>query len=516
MIKVYTKTLLGDEARLALMRGIKAVYDPVVATIGAKGRNSIYRFFGFPKVTNDGVSIANEVSPEDEFESMGADLIKDVARKTVRDAGDGTTTSIVLANALAEQSMMNSTPPMELQSELEFAKNEAIKILKSMSVPIKSREDILNVVKVSVEDDEMAEVVTNAVERAGEHGAIIVEEGAGYTTEVEEVKGYHWDRGYVSPYMITNPQKDEAILEDVPVIVTDRHMNLNKDLMQTLNELVQAGHKSALIIVDAMEGELLQSIIVNKIKGQFVAVVVRRPSMDEELEDIATLVNGTACTKDKGIKQINYSHTGTAKKVIVSKERTIILGEDSPALKQRIEDIKNSINVLKEKEEKEPLVSRLAKLSDGMIMIRVGAKTDAERSYKKDKLDDAVSAAKASQAEGIIAGGGAALVEIADALSDIETNGAEILRNALEKPYESILINAGIEPDGKFYNVKTGKVVKDMIKEGIIDPTKVARSAIENSVSFAKTFLTTQSLIAKFQEKDVLSELASSLGARQN
>lgn len=502
MLKQYTKTLLGDEARDALRRGIDAVHAPVAVTMGAKGRNAVFRQWGKPKSTNDGVSIARQIRPYDEFERMGADLIKESAEETVNKAGDGTTGSIVVTHALIEEGTVaieNGKDPMELRVEMESLKDVVVAKIKEMAIPVKNREDILNVARVSVEDEEMAQMVADAVAKAGKHGAVIVEEGAGYGLEMEEIKGYHWDRGYVSPYMITNPEKDEAVLEDCLVIVTDRHMNLNKDLMNALNECKVNGLTSALIVCDKMEGELLQTLIVNKVKGLFASVVVTRPPTLEELEDVAVLVNATAVTKDKGIKQITYAHTGKASRVIVGKDKITIVAPDSPALAERVQILQKAVKEEKDDQKKEALVSRLAKLSDGMVMIRVGAKTEAERSYKKDKLDDAVCAAKAATEEGIVPGGGEALSKIAESL-DAKTPAGQVMISALSAPRAQILKNANIKDDGGSYNVKTGKKVKDMVKEGIIDPAKVVRCIVENAVSLAGIFLTLESVTVNLTE----------------
>lgn len=498
MQKQYTKTLLGEDARIALKKGIDQVYAPVSVTMGAKGRNSVFNEFGHPKPTNDGVSIARRIFPYDEFERVGSELIKQAAEQTVREAGDGTTGSIVVAHALIEggmEAIKNGKDPMALRVELEEAKNHVIEAIKKVAIPVKSREDILNVARISVEDEEMAQMVADAVEKAGKHGAVIVEEGSGYGLEKEEVQGYHWDRGYVSPYMVTNPEKDEAILEDCAVIVTDRYINLNKDLMQTMNECKAQGAMSALVICEKMEGELLQSLIINKVKGIFPTVVVSKPPTLEELEDIAVLTNSTAVTKDKGIKQINWGHIGKAKRVIVGKDKTTIICDGSPALEERVKLLGDAVKKEEDDNAKELLIARLAKLSDGMVLIRVGAKTEAERRYKKDKMDDAVSAAKAATDGGIVEGAGATLYRISDQIEN------EVMKAALEAPYKKILENAGIEPKGFFFNVKTGKQVKDLMKEGIIDPAKVQISIVTNAVSLAGTFLTIDSIICSFTEE---------------
>lgn len=495
-MKHYTRTLLGNEARAALMKGIDAVYRPVAATIGAKGRNSVYREYGFPKPTNDGVSIARQIMPYDEFEKIGADLLKEAAEQTVTVAGDGTTTSVIVTRTLVDEGNKEieaGKDPMQLRAELERDRDFIVAKIKDIAIPVASREDIFNVAKISVEDDRMAEIVTDAVQKAGKYGAVIVEEGSGYDIEIEEVSGYHWDRGYMSPYMITNPDTNEAVLEDVPVILAERHMNLNKDLMPTLNELAQNKELAALVVCDKIEGELLQSLIANKIAGKFVAIAVYRPQTLEELEDLAALTGAEAITKDKGIKQITWAHTGRAKRIVIGKEKATIVCESSQALVDRVKTLQEAL----EKDKKnETLIARIAKLTDGMVMLRVGAKTEAERKYKKDKMDDAVCAAKAATEEGIVEGAGATLYKLS---LEVES---PVMAKALQAPYHAILKNAGIEPDGNFYDVRTGEKVDDLIKSGIIDPAKVERSVVENAVSLAGTVLTLESVIAHFEEKE--------------
>ena len=505
-MKSWTEEKLGAEAREALKRGIKRVASPVKITMGAKGRNVVYVEYAHAKPTNDGVSIARRIYPKDPYERIGADLIKEAAERTLEEAGDGTTCTVVVSEALVDEGekfIAEGKSPMELRSELEAAKDEVVAALEDLAVDVKGHKDILNVAKVSVEDDEMAEIVTEAVEKAGKYGVVIVEEGSGYTIEKEEVKGYFWNRGYVSPYMITNEKDNTAVLEECPVIVTDRYMNLNKDLMQTLNELKMAGNTKALVIVDRCEGELLQSLIVNKVKGIFTTIVVSKPGTLEELEDIAAVTGAMAITKDKGIKLITAGHCGFAKKVVVEENKITIITDESPKIDARVKDLDEMLAKAKKdgkESETESLITRRAKLSDGIVMLRVGAKTEGERKYKKDKMDDAVAACKAAIEEGIVAGGGDALSTIASQL-DQKTDGAKVMVRALRIPHEQILSNAGIKYDGNSYNVKTGKVVKDMIKEGIIDPAKVLRCAVENAVSFAGNFLTLEAVIADFQEE---------------
>lgn len=402
-----------------------------------------------------------------------------------------TTTSIVLGHALIEKGG-ESDNPMKLKRELEEEKNIVVKKIKERSIPAKGYNELLNVAQISTEDKNLALVTTDAITKAGKHGAVITEEGAGYEIETESTQGYFWEKGFISPYMITNPDKNEAVLENPSIIVTDRYMNLNKDLMQTLNDIKAHGINSAFIIVDQLEGELLQSIIVNRMKGIFTVVAVRRPGTLEELEDIATLVGATAVTKDKGIKDITFQHTGKANKIIATKDKITILADKTISLEKRIENIQSE---LKKDKDNELLKTRIAKLTDGIVVIRVGAKTEAERKYKKDKIDDAVCACKAALEEGIVAGAGTTLYEIAQEIKH------PVMKYALEAPYKKILENAGIKPDGLFYDVNTGKKTKDLIKSGIINPAKVERSAVENAVSLASSLLTVESVIAEFEEK---------------
>lgn len=490
-----TKTLIGKEAREALKRGIDKVYEPVAATLGAKGRNSVYWDFGSAVVTNDGVTIARKINPEDSFEALGADLIRQASEKTNEEAGDGTSTTAILAHAIVEgglAEMESGANPMVIRKELEKAKDEVVALLKESSKPIKNDDELFSVAKISVEDDKIAKIVSEAVKKAGSHGAVIVEEGAGYDIEKEEAQGYFWDKGYFSPYMVTNPERMEARLEDTAVILTDKHMNLNRELVGILNTLMKEGCTSALVVADKVEGELLGTLITNKMKGVFTTVAVQRPGTMEELEDIAAITGATVVSKDKGIKDFQAYHVGRAKKVVVKKDKITVIGDESDALTKRIEELESEV---KEKKVDELTKTRLAKLANGIVMLRVGAKTEAERKYLKLKVDDAVGACKAAIEEGVVAGGGVSLYEIAGKIEN------KILAKALKKPYEKILENAGIESDGKYYDVLNGKVVKDMIKEGIIDPAKVERVSVENAVSLAGIFLTTESATIHIEEK---------------
>jgi len=498
--KIYSETLLGKEAREAIKRGMDAVYEPVAATMGAAGRNAVYKDIG-PVVTNDGVSIARRIHPRDEFERLGADLIKQTAEETNNEAGDGTTTSIVLAHAMIEEGLKDERNPMVIRKELEAAKEEVLGLLEKGTKKIKTDKELLDVAKISVEDDKLAKIIADTVKESGEFGTVIVEEGTGYNIEKDVVRGYFWDRGYFSRYFATN-EKMESVLEDVTVIVTDRYMNRNLEIIGAVNELHQQGAKSFLIIADKMEGELLQTLITNHLSGKARVCAVVRPPSDEELEDIATITGATAITKDKGIRQIKAEHAGKAKKVISTDNRVIIVTDDSlPTQQFRVDALKKEIKDIKDESKLKLAKERLSKLTDGMAVLRVGARTESERGYLSLKVEDAVNAVLSAKEEGIVKGGGVALFEIAQKIQN------PILKVALRKPFEKILENAGFEMGREFehndgYNVLTGEIVPDMFKAGIIDPKKVERCAIENSISLASTVLTLFSVIVHKKEEN--------------
>jgi len=503
MNKNYSETLMGKDAMDALRRGIDAVFCPVSRTLGARGRNATYKYFGTPIITNDGVSIARRINPKDEFENLGASLVKQVAEHVNLEVGDGTTTSIVLAREILEagiKELEKGENPMVLKAKIVAEKDRAIELLKAGSRPITTDDELLSVAKISVENEKIAKIVADSVKKAGIHGNVIVEEGSGYEIETEEVKGYFWDRGYVSPYMATN-ERMEAVLESPAVLVTDRYMNVNRELIPALDGMMKQGYSTFVVVVDRMEGELLQTLIVNKIKGKISIVVVKRPPSDEELEDLAVLVNGTAIVKDKGIREITSGHFGHAKRVIVTKDKTLLIADDSPARTERVKKLEEE---MKENDSDE-LKSRVAKLTDGIVVLRVGAKTEAEMKYLKLKVDDAVLACKAAKEEGVVKGGGIALYSIG-----LKLIGTAVIAKALMEPTRKILSNAGMENkevnvgvsfDG--YDVLTQKGVTDMFEAGIIDPTKAERVALEAAVSLASSVLTCESVIVEKKEDPV-------------
>lgn len=508
-----TTQIHGDEAREALKRGIDAVYNAVAPTLGAKGRNVVYERWNSPVVTNDGVSIAREVLPEDKYEYLGAELIKQAAERTNDEAADGTTTTIILTKELIDagfHALQEGENPMLLRREIQEAKDFVVAEIKKRATPAKN---LLEVAKISVENDEIAELVADVVQHVGALGSVIVEEGHTFKTEVEKVKGYWFEKGYISPYMITN-EKNEAVLEECAVILTDRTLNLNNDLIGVLTDIAKTGTKSLLLIADKIEGELLQTLIANKMQGRFTTVAVTRPLSTEELEDIATLTGATAITKDKGIKDIAITHVGKAPKAIIKKDQTIIIGHDTQELKDRIKTLSDIVKDSKEKYgEIERQKERLARLTGGLAVIRVGAKTEAERGYLKLKVDDAVGACKSASEEGIVAGGGTTLRDIASEKTFPTTKGAIILKSVLSTPFERLMENSGISEYDikKNYNVLTGDIIKDMKKAGVVDPAKVSRCAVENAVSAATTVLTTETVIATKPELpiDSLKKLLS-------
>lgn len=496
-----TKALYGAEARDALRRGIDAVFNAVAPTMGARGRNVVFKKWGMPVVTNDGVSIAREIVPEDPYEYLGAESLKQSSEQTNEEAGDGTSSTVVLSKSLIDAgtaAIDSGVDPMVLRREMEVGRDKVLEALKEIAVPVN---DLKQVAQVSVEDEALAIMVSDLVNEVGLEGSIIVEETHGVNVRTEIAKGYTWNRGYVSPYMVTN-QRGEAVLEKPAVIVTDRYMNLNTDLVEVMSELLKAGCQSILVVADNVEGELLQTIFANKNKGVINVVVVKKPDTKQELEDIAVLTGATAITSEKDIRKITTQHVGSAERVIISRDKAIIINSENEELVQsRIEEIREQITA--EDHEKygliEALKTRLARLTGGVARIKVGAHTEAEQAYLKMKIDDAVGACRSALEEGIVAGGGTTLRDLTSVL-DEEIPGESVLMSAMVRPYITILRNAGIDiGEGDLsvnYNVLTGEVIDDMMSEGIVDPAKVIRCALKNAVSIAGIILTTECAIA--------------------
>lgn len=504
-----TEAKYGAEARDKLFAGVRKVHDAVCHTMGAKGRNAIYKKWGMPIITNDGISIAREVLPEDPYESLGAEAIKQASEQTNHEAGDGTTGSIVLAYHMlmvGRDALDAGVNPVVLRREMEIGKEKLLTALKERAVPV---ENLREVAKISVEDDKLAELVSDVVQEVGADGSILVSEYNGTDIKVETMKGYTWERGYVSPYMITN-QKGEAALDDVAVIVTDKKLNLNTQLIKVLQALAQKNTRNVLVVSNEFDSEILQTAIANKQQGNMNIVAVKSPTSKEELEDIALVTGATAVTEEKGIKEIDLTHVGFAKRVVATKDRTIVVGGDEHAnlIEERVLEIRTAI--ASEDDQKygdiEALKVRLSRLAGGIATIKVGGHTEAERAYQKMKVDDAVGACQSALQEGIVGGGGTTLRDLANEVLDEEIEGESVLRYALHQPYLQILRNAGFTMGedidlSKNWNVMTGEEVEDMLEAGIVDPAKVLRCEIENSVSLAKTLLTTECAIVDLPEE---------------
>ncbi len=522
--------LFNDEAWRALERGVSKVANAVRATLGPRGKNVVLeKKWGSPTITNDGVTIAKEIDLEDPFENMGAQLLKEVASKTNDVAGDGTTTATVLGYAIFKEGLKNvvsGANAMALKRGIEKATKVAVEELKKLSKPIESKEDIADVATISANNDpEIGKYIADAMEKVGKDGVITVEESKGIETTLEVVEGMQFDKGYASPYMITDRERMEAVLEDCYVLLTDKKISAVKDLLPTLEKVVQL-NKPLLIIADEIEGEALATIVVNKLRGTLNCVAVKAPGFGDRrkamLDDIAIITGGEVIAEEKGssLENIEESFFGKAKKVIIEKEKTTIIegGGTKEALKSRIAQIKKEIDTSDSSYDKEKLQERLAKLSGGVGVIKAGAATETELKEKKHRIEDALSATRAAIEEGIIPGGGSTLVHITGAmekaeekLSSDEKVGAQIVRKSMEEPLRQIASNSGWEGSVVVEQVKKEKFgigfdaqalkYTDMFKAGIVDPVKVTRSALQNAASIAAMLLTTEALVAEKPEE---------------
>jgi chaperonin GroEL len=519
----------GEEARRSLERGINALADTVKITLGPKGRNVVLdKKFGSPQIVNDGVTIAKEIELEDPFENMGAQLVKEVASKTNDVAGDGTTTATVLAQAIINEGLKNvaaGANPMILGRGIKKAVNAAVESLKAQSSPIKGKEAIAQVASISADDPEIGSLISDAMEKVGNDGVITVEESKSLATELEIVEGMQFDRGYVSAYMVTDTEKMEAVLDDPYILITDKKITNTQEILPVLEQIVQSG-KKLLIIAEDIEGEALATLVVNKLRGTFTCVAVKAPGFGDRrkamLEDIAILTGGTVISEEVGLdlKDVTIDQLGTARTVTVDKENTTIVegGGDPAKIKDRIAAIKTQIEETTSDYDREKLQERLAKLSGGVAVIKVGAATETEMKEKKLRIEDALNATRAAIEEGIIPGGGIALLKAIPALEKIEAEGDEmtgvnIIKHALEAPLRQIATNAGMEGSVIVENIKknndpnygydalTGEF-GDMVAKGIIDPTKVTRSALQNAASVASMVLTTESLVTDIPEPE--------------
>ncbi len=520
----------GEDARKALETGVNTLANAVKITLGPKGRNVVLdKKYGAPLITNDGVSIAKEIELEDAFENMGAQLIKEVSVKTNDVAGDGTTTACVLAQAIIREGMKNvaaGANPVILNKGIKFACEKVVDCLKEISKPIESKNAIAQVASVSAGDESIGTLISDAMEKVGKDGVITVDESKTMQTNLSVVEGMQFDRGYASPYMVTNTDKMEAIIDDAVILITDKKISNIQELLPLLEQVVKNGLK-LLIIAEDIEGEALSTIIVNKLKGVFNCVAVKAPGFGDRrkamLEDIAILTGGVVISSEIGmeLKDATLAELGRAKQIKVDKDNTTIVGGfgDSEQIKARMTSIKAQIAETTSDYDKEKLQERLAKLAGGVAVINVGAATEIEMKEKKLRIEDALAATRAAVEEGIIPGGGIALLStissVKKAISGLtgdELTGAKSVLKALEEPIKQIATNAGIEGSviiNKIQNAKKGATYGynaltnqycDMIKEGIIDPTKVTRSALQNAVSVATTLLTTEVLVTDIPE----------------
>ena len=514
--------LFNEDARRALGKGVDALANAVKVTLGPKGRNVVLdKKFGAPTITNDGVTIARDIELEDPFENMGAQLVKEVATKTNDVAGDGTTTATILAQAMIQEGMRNvaaGANPMILKRGIEKAVAKLVEEIKKRSIAVSDKASIAQVASISAGDEEVGGLIADAMEKVGKDGVITVEESKTMGTQLSVVEGMQFDRGYISPYMVTDPDKMEAVMSEPYILITDRKIASIQEMLPVLEKVVQAG-KELLIIAEDVEGEALATLVVNKLRGTFKAVAVKAPGFGDRrkamLQDIATLTGATVITEDVGRKldSVTMEDLGTARQVRVTKdETTIVEGHGDPqAIKDRVAQIKAQIAETTSDFDKEKLQERLAKMSGGVAVIEVGAATEVELKDKKYRLEDALNATRAAVEEGIVAGGGTTLIDILPALDefnedgDVQT-GINLVKRAIEAPLRQIAENAGLEgsvivakvkasEDGVGFNALKEEYV-DMVKAGIVDPAKVPRTALQNAASIAALVLTTETLVA--------------------
>jgi chaperonin GroEL len=518
------------EARAALLRGVDKLANTVKVTLGPKGRNVVIdKKFGAPTVTKDGVTVAKEIELEDPIENMGAQMVKEVASKTSDVAGDGTTTATVLAQALYREGLKNVTGganPMDLKRGIDIAVEELIKGLKELSSPIKESKEIAQVGSISANNDfTIGDLISKAMDKVGKDGVITVEEAKGTETTLDVVEGMQFDRGYLSPYFVTNADSMEAELEDPYILINEKKISTMKDLLPILEKIAQSG-RSLLIIAEDIEGEALATLVVNKLRGTLKVVAVKAPGFGDRrksmLEDIAILTKGTVIAEEKGYKLENATVTylGTAKRVVIDKDNTTIVegAGDTADIKKRINEIKAQIEKTTSDYDKEKLQERLAKLSGGVAVLKIGAATEVEMKEKKARVEDALHATRAAVEEGIVPGGGVAFLRVSSRLDKLKNDnqdimlGIKIVKKAIEEPIRQIVINAGEEGSVIVNKVKENKgnygynaateVYEDLVKAGVIDPTKVTRVALENAASVASLLLMTEATICEKPEKE--------------
>jgi chaperonin GroEL len=519
----------NEDARRSLERGVNILADAVKVTLGPKGRYVVLdKKFGAPTITNDGVTIAREIEVEDVFENQGAQLVREAATSTDDVAGDGTTTATVLAQAIVREGLKNvaaGANPMGLKRGIEKAVDAVVEDLKSQSKEVAGKEDIARVGTVVSREREIGDVIAEAIEKVGKDGVVNVEEGQTFGLDLEFTEGMQFDKGYLSPYMITDPERMEGVLEEPYILIANQKIGAVKDLLPVLEQVIQAG-KPLLIVAEDVEGEALATIVVNKLRGVFTAVAVKAPGFGDRrkrmLEDIAIVSGGEVITEEMGLKLENtkLSQLGHARKVVVTKDTTTIIdgAGDTEAIKGRIKQLKSEIENTDSDFDREKLQERLAKLSGGGAVVKVGAATEVEIKEKKHRVEDALKATRAALEEGIGPGGGVALLNATDAITKVidslegeEKTGAQIILRAIEEPLRQLAFNAGLEGSvvvdkvrsakkGEGLNVETGQI-EDLVKSGIIDPTMVTRAALQNAASIGKNILTTEAVVAEAPEK---------------
>ncbi|MCL2409905.1 MAG: chaperonin GroEL [Oscillospiraceae bacterium] len=533
--------IYGEDARRALEKGVNQLADTVKLTIGPKGRNVVLdKKFGSPLITNDGVTIAKEIELADPFENMGAQLVKEVASKTNDVAGDGTTTATLLAQAMIQEGIKNvaaGANPMVMKKGIEKAVTAAVEAIKAHSNPVSGSEDIARVGAVSSGDENIGKLIAEAMDKVSRNGVITVEESKTAETYSEVVEGMQFDRGYITPYMVTDSEKMEAAIDDPYILITDKKISNIQEILPVLEQVVQAG-KKLVIIAEDVEGEALATIILNKIRGTFICLCVKAPGFGdrrkEMLRDIATLTGGEVISSELGmeLKDATVEMLGTARQVKASKDNTIIVEGSGTAedIKARINQINSEIEITTSEYDKEKLQERLAKLSGGVAVVKVGAATETEMKEKKLRIEDALNATRAAVEEGIVAGGGTiyvvaskAVEKLLDKANGDERTGMQLIAKALEAPVKQIAMNAGLEGAVVLNQVKSAKESAygfdaareeycDLIKAGIVDPTKVCRSALENSASVASMVLTTESLVSDIPEPPAPMPAAPDMG----
>ena len=530
--------LFNEEARRALGRGVDQLANAVKVTLGPKGRNVVLdKKFGSPTITNDGVTIARDIELPDPFENMGAQLVKEVATKTNDVAGDGTTTATVLAQAMIQEGMRNvaaGANPMILKKGIETAVKTLVEEIKKRSIKVSGKAEIAQVASVSAADEEIGGLIAEAMEKVGNDGVITVEESKGLQTALNVVEGMQFDRGYISPYMVTDPDRMEAVMDNPYILITDRKISAIADMLPTLEKVVKVG-KELLIIAEDVEGEALATLVVNRLRGTFKAVAVKAPGFGDRrkamLEDIAILTGGTVITEDMGRKldSVELEDLGTARQVRITKDETTIIDGvgDKEVIAKRVNQIRAQVEETTSEFDREKLQERLAKLSGGVAVIEVGAATEVEMKDKKLRIEDALNATRAAVEEGIVAGGGTTFIDIIPALNTLEATGdvqtgINLVKRAVEEPLRQIAYNAGLEgsvvvekvkntDSGIGFNALTEEYI-DMVKAGIVDPAKVTRSALQNAASIASLVLTTETIVADKVEENAAAPAMPPMG----